>query len=108
MPFHNNDLCGMVQALQLEEHDHPTYIPVPLSSIHLGVRVVNFTAQGKTTFGDKDVAALVVDNGSGMCKAVVAGNDASRAAFPSIVGVPRHQGVMVGMGQKDAYVGDEA
>merc|ERR1711878_44638 len=47
---------------------------------------------------DEDVAALVVDNGSGMCKAV----------FPSIVGRPRHQGVMVGMGQKDAYVGDEA
>ena len=45
MPFHNNDLCGMVQALQLEEHDYPTYIPVSLSSIHLGVRVVNFTAQ---------------------------------------------------------------
>jgi actin len=28
--------------------------------------------------------------------------------FPSIVGRPRHKGVMVGMGQKDAYVGDEA
>ena len=28
--------------------------------------------------------------------------------FPSIVGRPRHTGVMVGMGQKDAYVGDEA
>jgi len=28
--------------------------------------------------------------------------------FPSIVGRPRHQGVMVGMGQKDSYVGDEA
>uniref|UniRef100_A0A8C5L127 Beta-actin n=1 Tax=Jaculus jaculus TaxID=51337 RepID=A0A8C5L127_JACJA len=27
---------------------------------------------------------------------------------PSIVGRPRHQGVMVGMGQKDSYVGDEA
>merc|ERR1711963_1288345 len=26
----------------------------------------------------------------------------------SIVGRPRHQGVMVGMGQKDSYVGDEA
>merc|ERR1712177_163775 len=26
----------------------------------------------------------------------------------SIVGRPRHQGVMVGMGQKDCYVGDEA
>jgi actin-related protein len=28
--------------------------------------------------------------------------------FPSIVGRPRHTGVMVGMGQKDSYVGDEA
>uniref|UniRef100_A0A4W6DWJ3 Uncharacterized protein n=1 Tax=Lates calcarifer TaxID=8187 RepID=A0A4W6DWJ3_LATCA len=55
-----------------------------------------------------DVAALVVDNGSGMCKAGFAGDDAPRAVFPSIVGRPRHQGVMVGMGQKDSYVGDEA
>ena len=37
-----------------------------------------------------------------------AGDDAPRAVFPSIVGRPRHQGVMVGMGQKDSYVGDEA
>jgi actin-related protein len=37
-----------------------------------------------------------------------AGDDAPRAVFPSIVGRPRHQGVMVGMGQKDCYVGDEA
>ncbi|KAH7518563.1 hypothetical protein FEM48_Zijuj09G0184800 [Ziziphus jujuba var. spinosa] len=36
------------------------------------------------------------------------GNDAPRAVFPSIVGRPPHTGVMVGMGQKDAYVGDEA
>merc|ERR1712123_314639 len=57
---------------------------------------------------DEDVAALVIDNGSGMCKAGFAGDDAPRAVFPSIVGRPRHQGVMVGMGQKDAYVGDEA
>lgn len=55
-----------------------------------------------------EVAALVVDNGSGMCKAGFAGDDAPRAVFPSIVGRPRHQGVMVGMGQKDSYVGDEA
>jgi len=52
--------------------------------------------------------ALVVDNGSGMVKAGFAGDDAPRSVFPSIVGRPRHQGVMVGMGQKDAYVGDEA
>merc|ERR1712222_304445 len=62
----------------------------------------------KNKMCDEDVAALVCDNGSGMCKAGFAGDDAPRAVFPSIVGRPRHQGVMVGMGQKDAYVGDEA
>ena len=40
---------------------------------------------------DDEVAALVVDNGSGMCKAGFAGDDAPRAVFPSIVGRPRHQ-----------------
>ena len=45
---------------------------------------------------------------SGMVKAGFSGEDAPRAVFPSIVGRPRHQGVMVGMGQKDTYVGDEA
>ena len=40
---------------------------------------------------DEEVAALVIDNGSGMCKAGFAGDDAPRAVFPSIVGRPRHQ-----------------
>jgi len=57
---------------------------------------------------DEDAAATVIDNGSGMMKAGFAGDDAPRAVFPSIVGRLRHQGVMVGMGQKDCYVGDEA
>jgi len=52
--------------------------------------------------------AIVCDNGSGMVKAGFAGDDAPRAVFPSIVGRPRQQSVMVGMAQKDAYVGDEA
>ena len=43
-----------------------------------------------------------------MCKAGFAGDDAPRAIFPSVVGRPRHEGVMVGTGQKDSYVGDEA
>ncbi|CEO94453.1 hypothetical protein PBRA_000238, partial [Plasmodiophora brassicae] len=55
-----------------------------------------------------EVQALVVDNGSGMVKAGFAGDDAPRAVFPSIVGRPRHVGIMVGATQKDAYVGDEA
>jgi actin beta/gamma 1 len=57
---------------------------------------------------EEEVQALVVDNGSGMCKAGFAGDDAPRAVFPSIVGRPKHPGIMVGMDQKDAYVGDEA
>jgi len=57
---------------------------------------------------DEDVAALVVDNGSGMCKAGFGGDDAPRAVFPSIVGRPKMPGIMVGMDQKDSYVGDEA
>ncbi|KAM4839597.1 actin, cytoplasmic 1-like [Urocitellus parryii] len=55
-----------------------------------------------------DIAALVLDNGSGVCKAGFAGEDAPRVVFPSIVGRPRHQGMLMGIGQKDSYVGDEA
>merc|ERR1712001_338904 len=57
---------------------------------------------------DDDVQALVVDNGSGMCKAGFAGDDAPRSVFPSIVGRPKYDGIMPGMGQKEVYVGDEA
>eukprot|EP00494_Astrolonche_serrata_P034467 UN34736 len=57
---------------------------------------------------DEQLAALVVDNGSGMVKSGFAGDDAPRAVFPSIVGRPKEKGVMVGMAQKDAYIGDEA
>jgi len=57
---------------------------------------------------EEEASALVIDNGSGMVKAGFAGDDAPRAVFPSIVGRPKHTGVMVGMGQKDSYVGEEA
>ncbi|KAH7101183.1 actin 2 [Auriculariales sp. MPI-PUGE-AT-0066] len=55
---------------------------------------------------DDDVAAVVIDNGSGMCKAGC--DDAPRAVFPAIVGRPRQAAWMIGMGQKDSYIGDEA
>ncbi|PIC12069.1 hypothetical protein B9Z55_028687 [Caenorhabditis nigoni] len=54
------------------------------------------------------IEAVVIDNGSGMTKVGFAGDDAPRGVFPSIVGSPKYQGVMVGMGRKDSYVGDEA
>lgn len=51
---------------------------------------------------------IVIDLGSGYIKIGFAGESEPQAIFPAIVGKPRHQGVMVGMGQKDSYVGDEA
>jgi actin beta/gamma 1 len=57
---------------------------------------------------DEDIMAMVIDNGSGMCKAGFSGEEAPRAVFPSIMGRPKHQVVMMGMGTKDCYIGDEA
>merc|ERR1711990_1162545 len=73
-----------------------------------GSKQKNFAKMMMDSEEEEEQTALVCDNGSGLVKAGFAGDDAPRAVFPSIVGRPRHQGVMVGMGQKDAYVGDEA
>jgi actin beta/gamma 1 len=41
---------------------------------------------------DEEVfAAIFIDNGSGICKAGFAGEDAPRAVFPSVVGRPEDQ-----------------
>jgi actin-related protein len=44
---------------------------------------------------EEDIAALVIDNGSGMCKAGFAGDDAPRSVFPSLIGRARQPGIMV-------------
>ncbi|KRY32228.1 Actin, acrosomal process isoform [Trichinella spiralis] len=51
---------------------------------------------------------VVIDNGSGVLKAGFAGDDAPISVFPSIIGRPRYQGVLIGMAEKSSYVGDEA
>jgi len=81
---------------------------VVIKDVVLHIRLIFFTLYFSVQAEGGDVQALVVDNGSGMCKAGFAGDDAPRAVFPSIVGRPKHPGIMVGMDQKDAYVGDEA
>jgi len=65
-------------------------------------------AQNTNGNGADSCQPLVVDIGSGLMKCGFAGDDAPRAVFPSIVGRPKHQGVMIGMGKKEAYVGEEA
>eukprot|EP00928_Gymnodinium_smaydae_P080419 TRINITY_DN64115_c0_g1_i1.p1 TRINITY_DN64115_c0_g1~~TRINITY_DN64115_c0_g1_i1.p1 ORF type:complete len:377 (-),score=49.03 TRINITY_DN64115_c0_g1_i1:78-1208(-) len=57
---------------------------------------------------DDVVGALVIDSGSGMCKAGFAGDDAPRAVFPSIVCRPKKPAIMVGVDQREPYVGDDA
>ncbi|KAA8583007.1 hypothetical protein FQN60_015553 [Etheostoma spectabile] len=84
-------------------------LPQRALRLRTSIKTVNRPAQNRPNMCDDDeTTALVCDNGSGLVKAGFAGDDAPRAVFPSIVGRPRHQGVMVGMGQKDSYVGDEA
>ena len=40
---------------------------------------------------DDEIAAVVIDNGSGMVKAGFAGDDAPRGVFPAVTGRPRYQ-----------------
>ena len=58
--------------------------------------------------GEEKGVPVVIDNGSGMCKAGLSGDDAPRTSFPAIVGRAKYENIMVGMNDKDAYVGEEA
>ena len=52
--------------------------------------------------------AMVIDNGSGMCKAGFSGEQVPRCVFPEVLGRPKTQGVLIGVGAKDFYIGEEA
>lgn len=51
---------------------------------------------------------VIIDNGSGMMKAGIAGEEAPSVTFPSIVGRPKNASAMQGVTQKNEYIGDEA
>ena len=57
---------------------------------------------------DGENQIVIIDNGSGMMKAGVAGEEAPSATFPSIVGRPKNASAMQGVTQKAEYIGDEA
>lgn len=56
--------------------------------------------------GFENAPAIVIELGSGYIRAGFAGDDGPRAVFPTIVGHPKQQGVIIG--GKDAYFGEEA
>ncbi|XP_059494075.1 actin, macronuclear-like isoform X4 [Stegostoma tigrinum] len=55
-----------------------------------------------------DNSAVIIDNGSGICKAGIAGDNAPRSVITSIVGRPKAKATMLGAGHKEYYVGEEA
>lgn len=57
---------------------------------------------------DIELAALVVDNGTGLIKAGLAGEIAPRKCFPTLYGQSRFQGLDIALDQCDYAVGDEA
>ena len=57
---------------------------------------------------DDDNDSVIIDNGSGKIKAGFADYDSPKSVFPTVIGVPKAPGILVGMDQKDFYVGKEA
>jgi actin-related protein len=87
--------AGPVKDVILEKLKHSQGLPSDRASLRAG-RLLSED--------DDDNVPVVIDVGSGLTKAGIAGDDGPRTVFPSIIGRPRHHG----MGQKDSYVGDEA
>ncbi len=51
---------------------------------------------------------VVIDNGSGFCKAGFSGEESPRTVFASIVGRPKVPGIMIGTEKRDILIGQEA
>jgi len=54
------------------------------------------------------VNIVVIDNGTENCKAGFAGEDAPRSVFRCQMGSPRNAALLVGLGHKRDYIGDES
>lgn len=90
--------CGIASAPVIPSSLHQV-VPSNLEHILLNANLLQ---------PGEDIETLVVCPGSSTFKLAIGGDDSPRSVFPAIVGRPRHCGVMVGLGQKDSYVGDEA
>ena len=55
----------------------------------------------------EEVQSIVIDNGSGNCRAGFAGEEGPRSVFPSYVGYPKYDNIIIGH-KKDFYIGNDA
>lgn len=46
---------------------------------------------------DDDQPPIIIDNGSGFIKAGDADSDAPKFVIPTVIGFPKHPGILVGM-----------
>jgi len=60
-----------------------------------------------TNMSSEEKPAIVMDNGTGMMKCGLSGEDAPKVTFASCVGYPKHSSMLAGS-SKDYYVGEEA
>ena len=51
---------------------------------------------------------IIIDNGSGVLKAGVSGQDMPTSKFPAMIGKPGKGKVLPGIAVKDEYIGQEA
>lgn len=56
----------------------------------------------------EDTEAVMIDIGSFNIKAGFSGEDAPKVIMPTILGKPKFPGILVGMDQKEFFVGHEA
>ncbi|KAJ5066969.1 actin-7-related [Anaeramoeba ignava] len=54
------------------------------------------------------IGTLVIQNGTSAIKAGFGGDDAPRTSFPAIIGKSQQKNIMIGMGIREYFVGDEA
>jgi len=73
----------------------------------MGIEIIKIKQEVTMVEADEN-AIVIIDNGSGMMKAGIAGEEAPSATFPAIVGRPKNASAMQGVTQKNEYIGDEA
>eukprot|EP01083_Nonionella_stella_P087735 244183_1 len=111
-----NNRNDINQKQKAQTFHQPKPIDIPIPPVPTGPSVISSSARTYVWPWSKNITrtestsqpGVVFDNGSGCIKTGFSGDDAPRAWFPNVVGRSRHQGGGMGMGQKDAYVGDEA
>lgn len=84
---------------QLRKMENQTHAQVSFEKIKLAAEL--YKSESQSSMGYE--GALVVENSTSMMKAGFAGDDAPRAVYPTIVGRPRHMGVMVKKKERNTF-----